>query len=184
MHGWALQRFRVANSNQQSGKSTSFGILLLLRANLIIYYDLIIVFLMLQNFKQHDDGSTITMCLKRLNWMRRLRQIFLFHRELVHNSLECNFRQICRYLTNWASGNNGGKKLKGRKFFSYKWRFCRRSSPLCAHHSKHIDYGRENVTFKMNSHFLKLCRVYSNSLKMSNVGEFPWSWFLGDRTQV
>ena len=33
----------------------------------------------------------------------------------------------------------------------------------------------ENVTF---SRFFKLCRVYSNSLKMSNVGEFPWSWFL------
>ena len=44
--------------------------------------------------------------------------------------------------------------------------------------------GSENVTFKMNSRFFKLCRVYSNSLKTSNVGEFPWSWFLGDHTQV
>ena len=35
--------------------------------------------------------------------------------------------------------------------------------------------GSETVTFKMNSRFFKLCRVYSNSLKMSNVGEFPWS---------
>ena len=35
--------------------------------------------------------------------------------------------------------------------------------------------GSENVTFKMNSRFFKLCRVYSNSLKMSNVGKFPWS---------
>ena len=33
----------------------------------------------------------------------------------------------------------------------------------------------ENVTFKMNSRFFKLCCVYSNSLKISNVGEFPWS---------
>ena len=32
--------------------------------------------------------------------------------------------------------------------------------------------------------FFKPCWVYSNLLKMSNVGEFPWSWFLGDRTQV
>ena len=32
----------------------------------------------------------------------------------------------------------------------------------------------ENVTF---SRFFKLCRVFSNSLKMSNVGEFPWSRF-------
>ena len=32
--------------------------------------------------------------------------------------------------------------------------------------------------------FFKLCRACSNSPKMSNVGEFPWSWFLGDRTQV
>jgi len=30
----------------------------------------------------------------------------------------------------------------------------------------------------MNSRFSKLCRVYSNLLKMANVGEFPWSWFL------
>lgn len=40
----------------------------------------------------------------------------------------------------------------------------------------------ENVTFKMNSRFCKLCRVFSNLLKISNVGEFPYSWFLEDRT--
>ena len=44
--------------------------------------------------------------------------------------------------------------------------------------------GTKNVTFKMNSCFFKLCCVYSNSLKMSNVGKFPWSWILGDLTQV
>ena len=40
-----------------------------------------------------------------------------------------------------------------------------------------IDNGdsTKNVTFKMNSSFFKLCCVYSNSLKMSNVGKFPWS---------
>ena len=40
-----------------------------------------------------------------------------------------------------------------------------------------IDDGddSENVTFKMSSRFFKLCRAYSNFLKMSNVGEFPWS---------
>ena len=32
--------------------------------------------------------------------------------------------------------------------------------------------GSENVTFKKNSRFFKLCRAYSNSMKMSNVGEF------------
>ena len=32
--------------------------------------------------------------------------------------------------------------------------------------------GRENVTFKMNWRFSKLCRVYSSSLKMSIVGKF------------
>ena len=31
---------------------------------------------------------------------------------------------------------------------------------------------------------LKHCRVYSNSLKMSKIGDFPWSWFLTDRTYV
>ena len=35
--------------------------------------------------------------------------------------------------------------------------------------------GTQNVTFKMNSCFFKLCCIYSNSLKMSNVGKFPWS---------
>lgn len=35
--------------------------------------------------------------------------------------------------------------------------------------------GSENVAFKMNSRFFKLCRVYSNLSKMSNLGVFPWS---------
>ena len=35
--------------------------------------------------------------------------------------------------------------------------------------------GSENVSFKMNSLFFNLCRVYSNLLKMASVGEFPWS---------
>ena len=35
--------------------------------------------------------------------------------------------------------------------------------------------GTKNVSFKMNSRFFELCRVFSNSLKMSNVGKFPWS---------
>ena len=35
--------------------------------------------------------------------------------------------------------------------------------------------GSENVSFKMNSRFFKLCRVYSNLLKMASVGAFPWS---------
>ena len=41
---------------------------------------------------------------------------------------------------------------------------------------------RKRLTFKINSRFFKLCRVYSNFLKMANVGEFPWSWFLVERT--
>ena len=44
--------------------------------------------------------------------------------------------------------------------------------------------GSEYVRFKMNKRFFKRFRVQSNSLKMSNVGRFPWSWFLGDRTRV
>ena len=35
--------------------------------------------------------------------------------------------------------------------------------------------GNENVSFKMNSRFLNLFRLYSNLLKMISVGEFPWS---------
>ena len=34
-------------------------------------------------------------------------------------------------------------------------------------------YGSKNVIIKNNSRFFKLCRVYSNSLKIKNVGEFP-----------
>ena len=35
--------------------------------------------------------------------------------------------------------------------------------------------GSKNVTLKMSSRFFKLFLVYSNSLEMSKVGEFPWS---------
>ena len=35
--------------------------------------------------------------------------------------------------------------------------------------------GNENVTFKMNSRFGKLCRLRAKSLKMSNVGDFSGS---------
>ena len=47
-----------------------------------------------------------------------------------------------------------------------------------------IDDGNsiENVSFKMNSRLFNLCRVDSNLLKMASVDEFPWSWFLKDRT--
>ena len=44
--------------------------------------------------------------------------------------------------------------------------------------------GSESVTFKMNSLFVKLCRIYSNLLKMSNEGKSSRVWFLGDRIQV
>ena len=33
--------------------------------------------------------------------------------------------------------------------------------------------GSENVTFKINSRFLKRSRIHSVSLKMSKVSEFP-----------
>ena len=41
--------------------------------------------------------------------------------------------------------------------------------------------GSENVALKMNKRFffLKLCRVYSSSLKMSNVANFPGVDYLG-----
>ena len=37
-----------------------------------------------------------------------------------------------------------------------------------------IDDGNKNVVIKKTSLFFKLCRNYSDSLKMSNVGEFSW----------
>ena len=36
---------------------------------------------------------------------------------------------------------------------------------------------------KMNLHFFKLWCICFFSMRMSNVGKFPWSWFLGDGTQ-
>ena len=42
-----------------------------------------------------------------------------------------------------------------------------------------IDDRSENVTFKMNSPLFKLCRVYSNSLKMWNKANFSGVDFLG-----
>ena len=38
---------------------------------------------------------------------------------------------------------------------------------------------QQNVTFEMNSRVFTVFHVYSNSLKMSNVGEFLWSCLLG-----
>ena len=49
--------------------------------------------------------------------------------------------------------------------------------------SIHKGDGSENVTFTMNWRFFQLCRVYFNSLE-KYVGQFPWSWFLWDHTQV
>ena len=44
--------------------------------------------------------------------------------------------------------------------------------------------GSKYVTIKTNSRFLKLFCVNSNLVKTANVGEFHWSWILGDRSQV
>ena len=35
--------------------------------------------------------------------------------------------------------------------------------------------GSENVAFKKNWRFFQLCLVYFSSLKIANVGQFPWS---------
>ena len=47
--------------------------------------------------------------------------------------------------------------------------------PLLGSFSINDGYGSANVTCKMNLPFFKLCRVSSNSLTMSNEGEFPLS---------
>ena len=38
-----------------------------------------------------------------------------------------------------------------------------------------ISTNDENITFKMNSRFFKLHHVHSNLVKMSHIGEIPWS---------
>ena len=47
--------------------------------------------------------------------------------------------------------------------------------PIIREYSIDDGDGSENVTFKMNSRCFKLCRAYSNSLKMSSECEFPLS---------
>ena len=46
--------------------------------------------------------------------------------------------------------------------------------------SKDDDDGSENVAKKMNLRSFKLNRVYLDPLKMSNAGDFSWSWILKD----
>ena len=56
---------------------------------------------------------------------------------------------------------------------SYLARFRFPSSP--SQHPTTLSDDSGNVTFKTNKRLFKLCRVYSNSLKMSSVGKLPWS---------
>ena len=58
-------------------------------------------------------------------------------------------------------------------FLSYLARFRFPSSP--SQHPTTLSDDSENVTFETNKRLFKLCRVYSNSLKMSSVGKLPWS---------
>ena len=69
-------------------------------------------------------------------------------------------------------------------FILNTWVFRGRLSSLIGSFSNDDGDGSKNVTFKMNSRVFTVLNVYSNSLKMSNVGEFLWSWLLGDCTQV
>ena len=46
------------------------------------------------------------------------------------------------------------------------------------------DDGSENDAKKMNLLSFKLNRVYLDLLKMSNAGDFSWSWILKDFIQV
>ena len=80
--------------------------------------------------------------------------------------------KFAKNLTKWMTWNNGEEVCN-----TVNSRFC------CRFNIDDGD-GSENVTFKIEFTFFKLCCVYSNSLKMSNLSEFPYSWFLGDRTQV
>ena len=51
-------------------------------------------------------------------------------------------------------------------------------TPVLGSFSMDDGNGSENVTLKISSRFFKLFLVYSNSLEMSKVGEFPSSDFL------
>ena len=49
--------------------------------------------------------------------------------------------------------------------------------------SKDDDDGNENNGKKMNLRSFKLNRVYLDPLKMSNEGDFSWTWILKDFIQ-
>ena len=80
--------------------------------------------------------------------------------------------KFAKNLTKWMTWNNGEEVCNTV------------NSSFCCRFNIDDGDGSENVTFKIEFTFFKLCRVYSNSLKKSNLSEFPYSWFLGDRTQV
>ena len=54
----------------------------------------------------------------------------------------------------------------------------------CTLESFSIDGRETHFNNELLVAFFRLCHVYSSLLKMSNVGKFPWGWFLGDCTQV
>ena len=80
--------------------------------------------------------------------------------------------KFAKNLTKWMTWNNGEEVCNTV------------NSSFCCRFNIDDGDGSENVTFKIEFTFFKFCRVYSNSLKTSNLSEFPYSWFLGDRTQV
>ena len=71
-----------------------------------------------------------------------------------------------------AAVDSGGRVLY---LTAYTGRLALRPKGVLGSFSIDDGNGRENVSFKMNSRFFNLCRVYSNLLKMASVGEFPWS---------
>ena len=76
------------------------------------------------------------------------------------------------------------KKVICFPFFTFRFFWCQACTGILGSFSIDDGNGSENVSFKMNSRFFNLCRIYSNLLKMASVGEFPRSWFLEDHTQV
>ena len=125
---------------------------------------------------------------------------YLFTSTTIHS----HFTKVWYNTYTWLSAFEIGavQRVRSATEVAPKWPFvCANGSPtqrsFCAgvrairyHNVKIGNFsiddgnGSENVSFKMNFRFFNLCCVYSNLLKMASGGEFPWSWFLEDRSQV
>ena len=109
----------------------------------------------------------------------------IIKRKHIQSASSPNILNVTRFLNlNPLSSSVLNLKVKtasnGRyinKHLEKMFRSAAKSTTVKTLGSFSIDDGNrsEDVSFKMNSRFFKVCRVYSILLKMASAGEFPWS---------